>query len=195
MKTLGKTLLWVLGGMMVVIGLLSVVSPNAVAVHLEEEIDAPADQVWAVLAHRFAEIGEWAPGIETSRAINLDEVPAGFTVAPNAPVPGRVTPNPLGELTEVLIMYSEDDRTFTFDTAGLPPIVTQAVNTTRVTKLDDGRSLVTFDIEMSFVRPFNVLGAVIQRRLQTSPAGPGGMIKDLKTYLEHEQPSQALLKD
>ncbi len=193
MKKFGKILLWIFGGLIVIIGLLALFSPTAIHIHLEEEIDAPADEAWAVLAHRFAEIGEWAPGVETSRAISLDEVPAGFTVAPSAPVPGRVTPNPLGDITEVLTMYSEDDRTFTFEADGLPPIVTHTTSTTRVTELDNGHSLVTFDIEMGFIRPFNVLGPVMQSRLQSSAAGPAGIIKDLKTYLESGEESQAHL--
>ncbi len=187
MKKIRKILLWGLGGLIVIITLLSAAMPTTFNIHLEEDVEASADKVWGVVAHRFAEVGEWAPNIETSRAITLDEVPPECIVAPEAPVPGRVTPNPLGDLTEILIMYSEDDKTFTFDTAGLPPIVTHAINTTRVTELDSGRSKVTFDIEMGFARPFNIISPVMQRRFQTSEAGPAGLIKNLKTYVETQQ--------
>jgi len=78
---------------------------------IKEEINAPAEKVWEILAHQFAEIGEWAPNIETSRAIEVSEVPAGFKVAADAPVPGRVTPNPLGDVTEILTEYSEENKT------------------------------------------------------------------------------------
>ncbi|MEM7028571.1 MAG: SRPBCC family protein [Chloroflexota bacterium] len=190
MKKFGKMVLWVVVGLIVVIGALSVVSPTSAKIHLEEEVNAPADEVWAVLAHRFAEIGDWAPNIEWSRAITQDQIPDGFVVAPSAPVPGRVTPNPLGDVSEVLTVYSEEERAFTFDADGLPAIVTHTTNSTRVTELDDGRSLVTFDVDMGLVRPFNVLAPLIEGRIQTSKAGPGGMIKDLKVYVESGQTSQ-----
>ncbi|MEM7035196.1 MAG: SRPBCC family protein, partial [Chloroflexota bacterium] len=140
MKKLGKIALWGLGGVIVIIGLLSVIMPTSIHIHLKEEVNASPDAVWAVVAHQFAEVGEWAPNIEWSRAVASDEVPSQFTVAPSAPVSGRVTPNPLGDLTEVFIEYSEPDKTFTFDTAGLPPIIAHSYNTTQVTELDSGRS-------------------------------------------------------
>ena len=69
---------------------------------IRQEINAPAEKIWDVLAHQFTEISEWAPNIASSRAITESEVPAQFKVAENAPVLGRVTPNPLGDVIEVL---------------------------------------------------------------------------------------------
>ncbi len=48
---------------------------------IRQEINAPADKVWTVLAHQFSEIGEWSPRIEYSRAMDMEEVPTEFTVA------------------------------------------------------------------------------------------------------------------
>ncbi|MDX1379325.1 MAG: hypothetical protein R3307_10785, partial [Anaerolineales bacterium] len=73
---------------------------------IKQEINAPANKVWSVLGHQFAEIAEWAPRIEWSRAMEMSEVPDNLKVANGAPVPGRVTPNPLGDIFEVLTMYS-----------------------------------------------------------------------------------------
>ncbi|MCP4608973.1 MAG: hypothetical protein GY845_09700 [Planctomycetes bacterium] len=36
---------------------------------ITQEINAPAEKVWEILAHQFAEISEWSPRIESSRVI------------------------------------------------------------------------------------------------------------------------------
>ncbi len=185
MKKFVKILLGTFVILILVIGFSSIFISTSIQIHLEEEIDASANKVWTVLAHQFAEVGEWSPNIETSRVLSLDEIPNGFTVAPSAPVPGRITISPFGgDITEVLIKYSEDDKMFQFRVHGLPPMIAHSKNTTHVTELDNGNSLVTMDIKMIFVRPFNVLGPLMQKRLQTSAFGPAGIIKDLKPYLE-----------
>lgn len=88
--------------------------------HFEQEINAPAEKVWEVLAHQFGEIGAWAPGVKSSRVLDDSEIPADYQVAPSAPIPGRATTNPLGETKEVLIMYSDENKEFTFRGVGLP---------------------------------------------------------------------------
>ncbi len=185
MKKLGKILLGTFGVLILVIGLLSIFTPTSIQIHLEGEFESSADEVWTVLAHQFAEVAEWSPNIEKSKELSFDDVPSGFTVAPDAPVAGRVTPSPLGgDLTEVLINYSEDEKMFQFRVHGLPPMIVSSANTTNVTELGNGNSFVTMDIEMIFARPFNAFAPLMQKRLQTSSFGPAGMIKDLKPYLE-----------
>ena len=67
--------------------------------HLEQTINASADKVWTILAHQFAEIGDWASTVHTSRVIDMSEVPNGFNVAPTAPVPGEAgAATPAGSL-------------------------------------------------------------------------------------------------
>ena len=151
---------------------------------VKEKIQAPAKEVWAVLAHRFAQIGEWAPHIESSRALKPEEVPEGFEVAPEAPVPGRVTPSPLGEQREVLTEYSEDAMTFTFRVPGPAPLFHHSQNRTTVTSLGGGSSLVTFDLTLQPRGVFKLLTPLLKRRFRTSKFGPAGMIRDLKAYLE-----------
>ena len=155
--------------------------------HIEQEINAPAEKVWGILAHQFAEIGNWSPRIKSSRAIDISEVPAEFKVATNAPVPGRVTPNPLGELTEVLTKYSEANMSFTFEVAGPAPLASLTVNNTQVIAKGDDKCLVTFDIKLMPKGVFKLFSPVLKRRLQTSSLGPAGMIKDLKRYVETGQ--------
>ena len=153
--------------------------------HLEQEINASAEKVWGVLAHQFAEISNWAPRIKSSRAIDKSEVPAEFKVAEGAPVPGRVTPNPLGEVTEVLTQYSEANKSFTFEVAGPAPLFSLTVNNTQVIAKGADRCLVTFDIQFMPKGIFKLFGPVLKRRFQTSPFGPAGVIKDLKQYVEN----------
>ena len=151
---------------------------------IKQEINATADEVWKVLAHQFADISEWSPTIESSRAIDQSEVPAGFKAAEEAPVPGRVTPNPLRELTEVLTEYSEENKSFTFEVAGPAPLFSHTANHTKVIAQGANKSLVTFDLQLSPKGIFNLFSPVLKRRFQTSKFGPAGMIRDLKTYVE-----------
>lgn len=151
--------------------------------HLEQEINASADKVWDILGHQFADIAVWS-NLDYSRAITADEVPAGFRVAPDAPVLGRATPNPLGELIEVLTHYSDTDRQFTFFGSGLPPIISRAENTTRVIEKGENHCLVTFDIEMDLRGIFKIFDSLMKRRFATSKRGPAGVIEELKVYAE-----------
>ena len=153
---------------------------------IKQQINASADKVWEVLAHQFAEIGEWSPRIEYSRALALNEVPAGLKVASNAPVPGRITPNPLGQLYEVLTEYSEDEKTFTFEVPGPAPLFSLTKNTTKVAALDVDKSLVTFNLDLLPKGIFKLFSPVIKRRFQISKFGPAGMIQDLKAYVENQ---------
>jgi len=153
---------------------------------IQQEVNAPADKVWKVLAHQFAEISDGAPRIKSSRVIGKSEVPVEFKVAKDAPVPGRVTPNPLGELTEVLTKYSEANKTFTFEVAGPAPIFSHVANNTSVIEQGKDNCLVTFDIQMEPKGIFNLFSSILIRRLKTSKFGPAGMIKDLKQYVENK---------
>ncbi len=152
--------------------------------HLEQEINAQADKVWELLGPQFADISEWASGLEYSRSITQDEVPADYSVDPSAPILGRATPNPLGELREILIKYSDADKTFTFRGAGLPPMVSRATNTTKVTEIGTNKCLVTMDIQMDLRGPFKLFDPILRRRFATSPKGPAGVIQDLKAHSE-----------
>ena len=152
---------------------------------IKQEINASADKVWSVLAHQFAEISEWAPNIKSSRVIEMSEVPAEFKVAKDAPVPGRVTPNPLGDVTEVLSEYSEENKTFKFEAAGPAPIFSYGANTTRVVDQGTNRCLVTFDLQLTPNGIFNLFSPLLKRRFKTSKFGPAGLIRDLKDFVEN----------
>ena len=152
---------------------------------LKQKIEASADKVWGILGHRFAEVADWAPNIEWSRVLEMNEVPHGYQVAKSAPIPGRVTPNPLGDIIEVLTMYSDENKSFTFEANGPAPLFSHTQNTTRVVSIDEGKCLVTFDLKLTPKGIFNLFTPLLKRRFQTSKFGPAGVIKDLKAYVEN----------
>lgn len=154
---------------------------------LEQEINAPADKVWKILAHQFANIGDWASTVHTSRVIDASEVPADFNVAPTAPIPGRATTNELGELREILTEYSEANKELTFRVAGLPRIMRSAVDVQKVIPKSPNKCLVTFEIEMKARGPFRLLSPVLKSRLT---GGLGDLLKELKLYAETGQLSE-----
>ena len=118
-----------------------------VHIHVEREVNASADAAWALLAHDFADIESWSSKVVASRAMTTEDVPARFSVDPDAPLPGRVvTAGKFGELTETLVMYDEAGKTFRFAGDGLPKILPYAGNTQAVVDLGQGRSRVTWDI-------------------------------------------------
>lgn len=155
-------------------------------VYLQQDINASAETVWKIVGQQFANVADWASSLDYSKAIDAEDVPAGVHVAQTAPVAGRTTPNPLGELVEILTHYSDDDRTFTFTTFGLPPIITRMDNTTTVVELAPNLSRVTFTIEGELRGPFKLIGPLLQRRFATSKRGPAGVIEDLKRFAEDQ---------
>ncbi|MEM7531276.1 MAG: SRPBCC family protein [Chloroflexota bacterium] len=184
MKTLGRILLGFVVILVVLIGVLFVTSPDALDLHLEKEINAPAEEVWSVLAHQFAEMDKWSATVDTARVLEESEVPAGFDVAPEAPIPGRSTTAALGEIHEIFTMYSEENMEYTFRAAELPFLLNYAHNTHRVTALDDGKSMVTFDLRLELSGIFKALTPVLKGRFESTF---GGVQDELKVYMETGQ--------
>jgi hypothetical protein len=129
------------------------------------DIDVPADTVWRILAHRYCDVAEWADLVERSWPMTPEEVPSGVQVAATAPVPGRWVVTRLGELAEVLVDWSEDDRMFQFVAYGVPPFVTRSANRTTVVSVDKGRCRVTLDLEMVLWGPLKVMDPVLAKRI------------------------------
>lgn len=101
-------------------------------------IDASADRLWDVVAHQFAQIGEWATAIAASRP-----KPAGADA--DAPPGGRVCDTGMrmfAHVEETILAYDESARTLTYAGAGLPRFVSAARNRWQVIPLDDHRACV-----------------------------------------------------
>lgn len=187
MKKIGRVLIGILVVLVLLIGILYFVSPEVTTVHIETEIDAPAEEVWTVLAHEFATIDKWSSTVETSRAIDVSEVPAGWEVDPDALVPGRETVSPAGAFREILIDYSDEEMDLTFRADGLPSFITRMTDRQQVIALDNNRSKVTFDVEMQASGIFRALGPILGSRFSSTF---GTVQEELKTYVETGQPVQ-----
>ena len=147
---------------------------------LEKRINAPADVVWQLLGREFDAIDEWADFVKTSRPISPDEVPAGLTAAPTAPVPGRETMTKV-KLVEVITAYDDAARTLTFHGVGLPPVISVASDEQSVRPDGATASTVAFDITMGFRGPFVVLGPLMKRRMTKQF---DGILDDLRRHAE-----------
>ena len=150
-------------------------------VHIETEINAPAEKVWQILAHQFADMADWTSTLSESRVIEGDEMPAGLKVATNAPIPARETVSSFATAIEVISDYSEEEIQFTFHAANLPAILSEASNTQRVTPKGEDQCLLTFDMNLVLNGIFKIMSPLLSRRFQKTM---GGVQRELKLYAE-----------
>lgn len=147
-------------------------------------IEAPADAVWEVLAHRFDRIGEWASGVPASTAS------AGVVSPVGAPVTGRVCSTGrriLSVVEERIVAYDEAKRTLTYEASGMPEFVKTARNRWHVQALDDRRSRVSFE---GTLEPRGIFGRLLYVLLRPWLARLGTQtLNDLAHYVEHGEPS------
>ncbi len=148
---------------------------------LATTIDAPAELVWDILAHRYADVAEWADMVERSWVLAPEQVPDDVQVAPTAPVPGRMVVTRLGQLAEVLVEYDEAGRTFTFMALGVPGIVSRSTDRTSVVPRGPHQCIVSLEIEMLLWGGFRVLEPLLKLRIGTALTP---FLADLKSYAE-----------
>jgi Polyketide cyclase / dehydrase and lipid transport len=151
-------------------------------------INAPADRVWDLVGRRFDRIGEWATAIPASAAVP-DTIPAEPAAA-GAPVAGRVCDTGirmLPQATELIVAYSERDRTLTYQATGMPAFVRVARNRWTVTAVDDHHSRAAFDAVLT---TSGILGRLLAGLLLIQVGRTGRhLLGDLKHYAEHDVPS------
>ena len=135
---------------------------------LETEIDAPAPVVWEILAHEFADIANWSSIVDRSRPITVDEIEAELVPHPMAPVPGRETVSKVLTAREVLVDYSDRDMALTFEADGLPRVMKRAVDRQSVASIGDGRSKVSFEIDIDVAAPLRPFAPLMKRRMASS---------------------------
>lgn len=118
-------------------------------------INAPADDVWKVVAHDFHKIGEWASGVETSVINDAVHAPTDATVG------GRVCTVPgFGQIRETFTEYDDANMQFTYEAKGLPFFVTDAQNGWTVEALGDNKTRVSFQANMQLVPVIGTLMAI-----------------------------------
>jgi len=139
--------------------------------HIETEINAPAEKVWEILAHQFDDIADWSKTVRESRAIDSDEMPVGFTPASNAPFPGRETVTAVATLQEIIIDYSEENKELTFAGAGLPSFFVHAKDRQRVIPQSPDKCLLTFDVDIKLRGVFKLMEPILKRRMHSTFSG------------------------
>lgn len=148
-------------------------------------IDVPADELWALVAHRFADVGVWASSIRSSSASVGTDAPAQA-----APVSGRVCETGLAiapSVTETITAYDEAAKTLTYEGSGLPRFVVLARNTWQVREHGPRRAQISMDAELE-LRSLGGRLLALPLRIQLWREGRR-MLADLKHYAETGEPS------
>jgi hypothetical protein len=153
-------------------------------------INASADTVWRLLAHDFANIGEWASAIPSSKANTDLPVPEG------AEVGGRVCSTAVPgfrDVEESLTSYDEPSMRFAYQaTQGRPWFLKHAENHWSVRSLGIHTSLVETRAEIH-INTFPGFFLAPLLNYQMSRIG-ARTLEELKYYVEHDQPHPRKLK-
>ena len=181
MKTFLKTIGYILGLIVLILIGGMIFGPEAAIVHIETEIDAPAEEVWAVLAHDFADIEEWTETVSESRAIDASELPDGLVPAENAPVIGRVTTSPVLTAYEIIVDYDEDAMMLKFEAGNLPALLSYADDRQTVVAKGENKSVVMFDARLELAPYLRLLNPVFGSRFEATMAD---LQQELKLYVE-----------
>lgn len=149
--------------------------------HIETEINAPADKVWDILAHQFGDIASWTSTLSESRIVNAAQYPE-FIAASTAPIPARETTSTFIKAVEIITEYSEEEMQLTFDAVGLPPFMSSARNRQQVIAKGPQRSVVSFDFSIGLKHMFNIMSPLLKSRFRKTMSG---VQQELKLYVEH----------
>jgi len=153
-------------------------------------INASANKVWYVLAHDFANIGQWASAIPASKANPNLTAPEG------AEVGGRVCSTSVPgfrDIGESFTSYDEQSMHFAYQaTEGRPWFLKHAENHWSVRSLGPDTSQVETraETDVSFFPGF-LLAPLF--KFQMGRIGTQSL-EELKYYIEHDQPHPRKLK-
>jgi hypothetical protein len=147
-------------------------------------IDTPASDVWRVIAHQFAAIGEWASAIPTSYAAPEATPPVGAEVGARVCATGV---RGFNDVREQFTFYDEEAMRFAYEaTTGLPGMVRHAKNQWQVSPLDESHCRVE---AQAVVDLRTVPGLVLAPLLMMQMKRLGRQtLEELKYYVEHGRP-------
>jgi Polyketide cyclase / dehydrase and lipid transport len=147
-------------------------------------INAPASDVWRVIAHQFDAIGQWASSIPTSYAAPETSPPVGAEVGARVCATGV---RGFKDVREQFISYDEETMLFAYEaTAGLPWIVRHAENHWQVFSLHQSRCAVAAQAVVDLRTVPGLLLAPLLR-MQMHRVGQQ-TFEELKYYVEHGRP-------
>jgi hypothetical protein len=152
-------------------------------------IHAPADDVWAVLAREFAQIGHWATGVLESSAVRSAAKPDGAKMA------GRECAiDGFGTTYEIFAHYDEQGMTMGYTVRGeLPSPLSSAFNHWTVRAAGANQTLVEVRPEIELASWPGAIMAPVMRL--TFGRTMGILLDDLKYYVEQRRPSPRKLDE
>ncbi|GAB5521446.1 MAG: hypothetical protein RhofKO_36970 [Rhodothermales bacterium] len=148
------------------------------------QVNAPADQVWAVLAHDFHNAYKWASSVDHSAARVAGPPPgdAPFETA------GRACQTSLGPIKETLEYYDEQARRFGYSAKGdkMPFFVKHLQNNWAVQANGPNRSTVRMALEARLLPVFaQLMGPIMRKQFDTVLTEA---TEELKFYIEQGRP-------
>ena len=143
------------------------------------DINAPASHLWQILVNDFNDISGWATVVLTS--------------GPNPHVPigeGRVCQTTLGNNSETITEFNENDRTYTYvvEPEKTPFFLKGIENTWTVKPLGPERSEVSMRANVTLHTLMGKLMAPLVRRRMLK--GFGSLLEELKVFAETGQVHQ-----
>jgi hypothetical protein len=153
-------------------------------------INAPAQKVWRVLGHEFANIGQWVSAIPHSQAVIDIPAPDGAEVA------GRVCATAVpgfAAVREQFTYYDEQAMRFAYQASdGRPFFIKRAENHWAVRALGPQTSVVESRAELDLSLFPGVFLAPLLKLLMGRVAAQ--FSEELKYYVEHDRPHPRKLK-
>jgi hypothetical protein len=153
-------------------------------------INAPAQNVWHILAHEFSTVGQWASSIPESQAISDIPAPEGAAVG------GRVCATAVpgfAAVRETFTYYDEQSMRFGYEPAeGRPWFIKQAENHWAVHSLGPRTSLVESRAEIDVGLFPGVLLAPLLKLFMGRVGAQ--FFEELKFYAEQDRPHPRKLK-
>ncbi|VAW43629.1 hypothetical protein MNBD_CHLOROFLEXI01-915 [hydrothermal vent metagenome] len=147
-------------------------------------VNAPATEVWRVLAHEFENIDRWSSGTTESGAVEQGSIPEGAKVC------GRVCDG----IREDFTYYDEQAGRFGYKGIDLPWyfFINRIENNWSVNSLEPNKSVVEMRPEID-INPFlglflKLLMPLIKKNLGTRT------LEELKYYVENDQPHPRKVK-
>lgn len=148
----------------------------------EITINAPAAEVWKVLADGYENIGDWATMVPKSEAETDSQ----------GQLCGRVCTSTMGPLTERISSWNEEEKSLSYDLVGMPSMFKEGGNNWSVKPIGEDRSIVHMHAKarLSSVAGF-FMGWMIKSKMKKDTTG---LLEDLKYYVEYGTPHPKKIK-
>lgn len=156
------------------------------------QINAPASEVWHLVAHQFEDVGEWASDVAHSKKT------PNLALLEGADVSGRVCSSKYGDMVEGFIHFDEVGMTFTYDAKGeaVPFFIKETTNTWKVEAKGDNTCIVSFSPEVDFIPVIGMIVGIPMRMFMRTVLQ--NTLEELKHYVEtgkvHPRKKQAMAK-